>query len=504
MQSFFFHALSVVYFAFAIRILSVDEVGIVSVLGMIASLALTTFTFAIPTGVTWYVSGSNRNGLNAARPTIIKCIAFGFLVSVSITFFTYIMAEPLATILFRTTNLGVYIRLFSLTLFASILSPFFASILYGLRKYKTIFINNVLSTMLRYGLSIVLLLNGLGIVGVIYAWALGELTNLMLNAASSFRGFVATTRMTHFNSYGLTRLLRYSIPIYGANLLVYMTLYLERYFLLVLGNLSYVAYFSVAMAGYAFLGSIGDSLSSSLFPKLAEMHSYNFDLSEAVKRGSRYLFLLYIPMAVGLATLAHPLVLLLGGGAYEAAVTPLAIITVTSGVTCFIRVVDPSILAIGKTKLALEARSLAIVVSAGVLFVSIPTMGLNGAAIGKLALILVYVAYTTSRLRQFVEVRFDTNAYVKACIATAFMAISVLLLESIILRVYLIPAYVITGVVVYSVILKGLKAVTRDDLQLIKEALPNHLSFIPKVMETFFIPESVKATIDRAGRGVEE
>jgi O-antigen/teichoic acid export membrane protein len=488
-QSLLNHILSVIYFSIAARILSTDEIGVLSVLGMLASLAATFFTFAIPTAVTWHVSNSLKMGLSAAKHLVIKSVSVGLITAVLVTFSTNTLAKSLASILFGKALLSIYISLLSLDLFAVILTPFFACILIGLERYETVSFNNILSYLVRFGLSIILLLGGLGVSGVLYGWIIGDFLNLALHLTTSFRNFKCIDNISNYNNsnYNLLRLLQYSIPLYITNLLVYTTLYIDRYLLLALGELSYVAIFSVAMAAYTILGNIGDSISSALFPKLTKMYSNGADLTDALNRSSRHLFLLYIPLATGLATLARPVVLLIAGKAYEQAVLPLAILALTSGMTCFIRVVDPVLLAIGKTRIPLVSRSLATIGSILIFLLTVPVLGLVGAALARLALTLIYVSYSTLSLKQFVNIQFDKKAYLKAWVGSIVMSGIMIITALNIGDIYYLPVYVILGSFVYVVVLKALKAVSDDDVRFAKLLIPKHLKIIANILERFFI-----------------
>ena len=84
--------------------------------------------------------------------------------------------------------------------------------------------------------------------------------------------------------------------------------------------------------------------------------------------------------------------------------------------------------------------------------------------------------------------QFDLDGIKKSLIAAIVMAVVVMVVEMQIYSKYLMPAYVIVGAVAYVVMLRLLRAIRKDDIQLIRGFLGPKLTFVGNLLNAILAP----------------
>jgi len=106
------------------------------------------------------------------------------------------------------------------------------------------------------------------------------------------------------------------------------------------------------------------------------------------------------------------------------------------------------------------------------------SLGMTGAAFSRVAASLVNFGLGIYFLRGILKVTFDKEALWKAATATVIMAITILtsrFFGGLIYELYFLHIYVILGSVVYFFSLVGLKAIKKQDMELVHDYLPGGL-----------------------------
>jgi len=464
-------ASGLVYYAFASKILSVTEIGVVSVLAIIESLLATFCILAIPSATTKYIA----EYLGRERPDIIAGIyktvlKFGLVVSFISSFLCFVAANPISLLVSSKNIYEPLIQLMAIDVFALLLSPFFENVLLGLGKFRNIALVGVSQVSLRYFSSLFFIILGYGLMGVLTGWVIGDFFGLGL-----FFVLASRSVQTKPTPYPLKELAMYSAPLWASATLSYFVLHVDHFVILFFAGVSTLGIYSVALTATSVLGLVYSSLGGSLFPQLAELSGRHGKgaLKLASIKVSRYIFLVFTPLAVGLAVTAYPVILLFFGPQYQSGVLSLTIVSFAMALTCASVAVENLLLSLGSTRTFLEANVLA--ASVGTLFsiILVSQFGSTGAALAKALQGITLFVYPAWRLRKIFGIFFDTEAFAKSWLGSLTMAVAVTFIGLVFTSALFLPLYIIIGGVVYVTTLRLVNAVKSEDFLVIKQLLPN-------------------------------
>jgi O-antigen/teichoic acid export membrane protein len=197
-----------------------------------------------------------------------------------------------------------------------------------------------------------------------------------------------------------------------------------------------------------------------------------------------------VPLAFGLLATARPALTLFVGQAYVGGAAPLMILSGIFGITVVAVALGPMVVAIGETRLASLITITTLVVSLVTAAVLTPLFGMLGAAASRGVIMILGLALWIFFLRKKMPVHIDLDAVKKSFAAGAVMVFAVMGLEAGLYSKYFLPAYVVVGGVVYLAMLRVLKAVRQDDIDLIKKYLPPQLAFASNLLSALLLPNS--------------
>jgi O-antigen/teichoic acid export membrane protein len=289
--------------------------------------------------------------------------------------------------------------------------------------------------------------------------------------------------------FGFRKLLGFSAPLFAGEIASYASGWFDRALLVPLVPLAQLGSYQVAITAFGILNSMSAAISGTLFPFYSHFYagggevSRTVDLENAVKSASRYVSFFTIPLSVGLAVTALPAATLLAGNIYADAAVPVAILSISLALACQARALGSIFIVLGKTVTSaiLTIASLSIPILMG--FAIIPYLGIAGAAIVRGSSLIISLAISVSILRMILRLRFDTAAYRSTWLASLAMAGAVLVVEALNYSKYLLPVYVAVGAAVFILALRSLRAVNREDLDLMSDFLEPRLGFVVNWLE---------------------
>jgi len=480
------NACSLLFLIIAARIISVSNVGAISALGMIATLFMTIGTFAVPSGATKYISEYLGKGEEStAKDVFEKCLKFGFLTTVIISLVCLALSRLISTFALSNASLQPIIMVLALDVGVAIFNSFLNGVLFGLQEFRTIALVGIVASALKLLGPIYFLIAGLSLFGVITGWIIADLASallLLLLVWSSFRKVKSSDAL----SFG--EILRYSLPLYGSCIIAYFSATVDRFVILSLSNLTVLGIYSIAMAAVNAIGIVSSSIGSSLFPQMAQLHGlYGRDaLKEASVKASRYVFLIFVPLSIGLLATACPTVKLFFGGGYTSGSLSIMIVSAVVAFTSAGVIIDNLLLSLGMTRTILEASVISVAIGAAVSGLLVSPLGSIGAAIGRAALLFSSFAYSAYMLRKSFGLHLDTGAFKKSLICSSIMAIGVIVAQLLLSGEYMLPLYIAIGGLIYVLMLRLSKALTHQDVQLLGQILPSRFQRFIDLFVKFF------------------
>jgi len=148
--------------------------------------------------------------------------------------------------------------------------------------------------------------------------------------------------------------------------------------------------------------------------------------------------------------------------------------------------------AMGKTKVFLKITLATIAVDLAASILLVPRFGVNGAAIARAAMMIAGFIYTFHELKRLVKVKVDGKSMLKTFIASLTMAIPLVIFDTfysgvVVTDVALGVAVELTfGASLYGLMMLLLRALNRQDFELLRGMSPRPLSRVLNPFERFF------------------
>lgn len=458
------------------------HVGIYFILSFTLTLVQIVGTFAFQYASARYISKYIAEGdLEQARSIVSRVLQITLLSSLLFSASLLIFAEQISLVMTGSIEWTPLFRILAVTCFFAILFPQMLGFLQGLQKMRELAATSFIHTATQYLLGIFLLYMGLGLFGVLYGWLMGLVF-------SSLFGLILTAKFLGIfgKSHPMKPLIKFSYPLYISSILGYVASWVDQLFILIYGGEATLGVYGWAVKAAIIPSLIISSIITSLFPQLSELYTrYGRDtLRRAFTTSSRYAVLVGFPMFVGLAALANPAMAIFAGPEYSEAAIPLTIICLSMLFPTLGIAISSMLMAIERTKTESIVTFASIFSNTIVSYIGLAylNLGMVGAALARLIASCVSFGLGVYALkRNNLDITFDWEVLWKAslaCISMVVMVFLVSVFEKTISQLYLFPIYIILGAVTYFLSLVVLKAIKKQDVELIHDYLPGRFKRI--------------------------
>jgi O-antigen/teichoic acid export membrane protein len=270
---------------------------------------------------------------------------------------------------------------------------------------------------------------------------------------------------------GIHQYLALSIPMIPSVALMWVINSSDRYFIVHLLSLSQAAVYSASYTLGGLVSLLYTPITFALFPTIASL--WERKEPSRVKNYLEYstrLFLgLAVPATAGLYILSQPLLAILTTSEYVVGGSLVLLIAVGTILLGIYQMNVYIIVLVRQTKWLPLMIAVAAATNAGINLALIPRVGIMGAAISSIVSYLVLAAIVTLWARKAVAYRLDLGLTGKVVLATAIMGICLRFIPA--GGASSLAIAVIAGSAVYGLALFLLKALSKEDRRLIREAL---------------------------------
>lgn len=504
-QGLFNSVLGVIYFIFLARAVSdrPEEMGVFAILVFVLSLPPVLGTFALPSAAVKYISQYiAENDAEKARSVVVRTLQIGVLSSSIVFVLLFAPAEWLSSVMFNTSDYAPLLRIVALASVFNILYVLVSAFLQGLQKIDLVAWIGILYTLVQNSVGISLILLGWRLYGVVISWFSAFLI-------ASAAGLIMTSRHLGIlgKSHPIGSLFKFSRPLYVSSAVGNFVGWVDQLLLV-----SYMGFLYGVVEAQRLLGvyyvavraSIVPSLFSSsivtaLFPQLSELYARQGanGLKDAFRVSTRYSVLIGLPLIVGLATLAYPVIIVFAGWQYIEATEPLIIISIAAAIGTLGVAAGPIMMALARTGIVSVISVISVILSFLFSYLALAALnlGMVGTAWARTFAAIIGLALSLYALSRYVSVSFDKEAIWKASAASALLVFSIFALDFVrklfspasyqflVIRLHLLPVYVIVGGLAYFLGLVLLRAIKKRDIELIEEYLPRRLRRIAGLME---------------------
>lgn len=481
------------------------QMGAYALLSFIVSASQVFGTISLQSAAVKYIAQYRAQGeMEKAKAVATRVLQIGLLASAVTFSVLFIPAESLSNLLFSTPDLAILIRMIAVTSIFTILEIIASGILQGLQRIGAVAILGLIMSLTHTVIGIILLLSGLRLYAVVIGWLAGWCLTavIALFLVSKYLGFFG-------KPHPVRPLLSFSSPLYVSSTIGLFVAWADQLLLVSYMSLLYGTQAAQSILGVYYVAVrasfvptlFANAVVIALFPSLAELYARHGSsgLTDAFRASTRYSVLIGFPLIAGLATLAYPVVILFGGWEYVGAAEPLIIVSLGALITTLGLALGPILMTLERTAVAsmLSVVSVALSLLLSYLMVVPLNLSMVGAAWARTLagiLVLVLTIYVVTR---YVKIAFDKEALWKSLAASGLLVAAIIGVDLIrmllspstyqflVIRLHLLPIYVVAGGVAYFIGLVLLKAIKKQDVEMLKEYLPHYMRRIATWLDRF-------------------
>ena len=471
--------MSLASFVVLARCISTEEMGVYAILTFILALVSTLSSFGLPSASTKYIAQYLAEGKpEKATSVVARVLQITLLTSAVSSILLFVSAGWLSKLLW-STPIPIFLFL-AFDSFFTILSPQLVSFLRGSQRIRELAAVLFIFDVLEDFVAISLLISGWRLLSVVIGWLVGRIV-------SCSAGLILTSRFVGIREkpHPLRLLINFSYPLYISGVISFVAGWVSQLFIIPYLGAYYLGIYSVAVQATLVPTLILSSIFIPLFPQLSELNAqYGTDgLRQAFHISTRYAALVNFPMIAGLTALAHPIIVLFAGAGYAEAVLPLTVLCPTMLLATLQVGARATLWTLERTRTAATITVASLLSQTAMSYVALAHLhvGVLGAAWASTIASFVGFGLRMYTLRRTINITYDREALWKASAASILMAVVIVLsrsLESLIFYAYLLPFQVVLGSTVYFLSLVALRAIRKEDVELIHDYLPNGLKWV--------------------------
>ncbi|MBS7622724.1 polysaccharide biosynthesis protein [Candidatus Bathyarchaeota archaeon] len=475
--------LGLLLFAVFARFVTKSEMGVYAgfsfTITLFQTLGILGLNVAAPRFVAKLLAEGERGSASAVARTIIflSLGAGGLLAMIH-----YLLASRFSFLLSGTPDYALHFTVASAVILVFVPMLVLEGLMQGVQEYGRLATLRVAAQVVRIIVSVWLLLNGWGLIGMIVGWTI---LGLLVGVCSVL--FLGCHLDLGSGLYPPGSILRYSLPLLGAALVVFLSNNIDIFIVITEGSPTDLGAYNVAVTASGALTTILiASASATLLPAMSAHFGAGglAGVERVFYRATRYLTLLCTPAALGLASLAWPAIWIMGGPAYRDSAPSLTIISISFLAYVLSTPIMISLQAVGETGRVLVVAVAATAVCSLFSAALFPILGIEGAALGRASLFASTLVIGLYESGKVVKLRFDLEALWKSFTASLLMASAVYITGSAGVSWVNIPAGVLLGAAIYTVTLRLLGAVKREDVDVLRRILPSRFKGLSETMES--------------------
>jgi O-antigen/teichoic acid export membrane protein len=475
----------IVSFAILTRIITPAEVGILAILSLVLALSQSINGTAFQQSATKFIGESDDK--KVASAVFYQTLRISAVIAVPVGITIFLLAPWLAlTTLGQVTKSYLFRALAVDLLVSSGALPVAIGALYGLKRFKIASAIGIAGIVIRQALIILFIILLKDFVGLVYAWILSDTAMFVACTAYAFR--IAGVQETTFP---IGKLLNFSWPLTISSIISFGSSWFDRALLVLFVPLAALGIYNAALTAFAVLNYITIAIGNVLLPVYAGMSGRNRleGCRRATYLASRYVSLTMTPLAFGLLATARPALTLFVGRAYLSGTEPLMILCCFFALTLFGTALGPMLLALEETRLSSLITIVSIVAGLASAALLLPISGIIGASIARSLVLVTTTALTLIVLHRQNAMKLDVQAIWKSLLAGGVMTGTLLFIQLIVYNSILLPIYILAGCVIYLIALRLLKAVRREDVDLIGRYLGPRLNICSRVFSAIVLPD---------------
>ncbi len=473
-----------IFYIIITRLFSTTVVGAIALFVAIIGMFNILFQFGLGNAAQHFTSFHlGRGDVGSARKVIQKIVAFGFILSLIGFAFLFVLSSTISFAFLHSTAYTPFVRLLSIVVLGNILFGVLNGSLLGMQNFRLSAIINVIIWISYYFGAILLATFVRDLDQIIIGWIIGISSGVLLELVfvlKSISGYSGGSRGTGGNV-----IFAYSLPILLSSIIGYGASYADRFVVAGLMNLSQLGVYNLSLLIATSIGFIAAPFNNILLPKFSEWYGKGMKsaIRENFRASSLLLSALFVPAALGIASLSGVLIRLLAGTGYLPGEIPLDIIIVAGAAFVVQNIAIQALASIRMTKLFILSGSVSLGANILISYMLIPYLGTIGAAIGFVSVYASTFAILFYFARKYEVAKLDIPGTVKVWIASGIMFAAVHFM--VVLFSYseiMLPVYILFGTAVFLLSARYIKVFSGEDRELIMSLFPVRNSKIRKII----------------------
>ena len=509
-QSLLANVIGVLYFMVLARFFPVvspdvgsPKMGAFQFMNFIVVLSNVLGALALPSAAAKFIPQYlAKNEKAKANGVAVRHFQVAFATGLAAAVTVFLFSDFIATSFFSNSpwipveQMSLLLKILSLSCFLTNFMSFLSGTLQGLQKIGELALMNLTFNVLQSFLVVALLFYGFDLFSPVIGWVVGMAAASIVGTAIVLKSFSLRGK-----PHPLKPLLSFSLPLYISNILAFTVNWVDQIFIFSVINAGIFGMYSVVVKAALIPTLIATSIVLTIFPHMSEAYAKEGieSLENAFSFSTRYAVAIGFPMVVGISLIAQPSLVLFAGASYKI-MTPYLVILAFSTIPTIMGVaIRPILLTLEKSRTVSAITITSIAAEALTCFLAIVVLGWGvfGATLGRTFAAALSFSLGIYVLRKHIHVKFDKEVLWKTLASCGVMAAALLLFdvlrmqltgstEFLVFRLHLLPVYILLGALVYAGTLFTLKAVKREDLELLKEYLPRKLRWTVSWIEKIF------------------
>ena len=456
---------------YLVRALDPDGYGVLALAVAVGSLLLLPSDLGISSSAARFIA-ERRGDQSAVARVVADALTLKLLVSGALSLALVAVSGPIADA-YGEPDLVWPLRAVALAVFGQSLLLLFQGAFVALGRIAVNLRITVAESLVETGTSVVLVALGGGATGAAFGRTAGYLVGAVVAAFVTLRLLGrASVAVGRVRGGRASEIARYAGPLFVVDVAFTVTGAIDPLLVAAFLDTTAVGIFQAPARLVTFLHYIGYAVGSGVAPRLAR-HAREAPRVDAFRAGIRWLVLIYVPLAVGIAAWAEPTAdLLLGGGYEESADVLLALapFVLLSGLA---PLASLTVNFLGAARRRVPIAVATVVVNLAVSAALIPAVGVVGAAIGATAAYVVYVAGHLDICRRELGVPLGPFVVTLARAGAGGAAVAVVLLvagpDDLSLAAWLLAPPL--ALLAYVAVLVVTRELSRDDVRVARRVL---------------------------------
>lgn len=465
----------VIFFILIARFLpSVADLGVLTGLQTIISMFVIFSGLGLPYAATRFIStfiGSGKKERAQGLYPLVFILTISFAAISS--FVLYGSSSEISSLLFQNSVNTKLIQLASLDVFLLSLLTMSMFLLSASMEFKKVAFILIINSVVKYPLSFALLLSGSGLYGIILGFVVGDgisvLVFMYILGPKLFKN-----RKAFLSSIPeLRSLLRYSLIIYGSQILAFLSFRIDVYLLMIMSTFYLVGIYAPAVFVSGVFLILLTAMDQALLPVTSRIYGRSgiTSFKDSCRYVSRYLFLFYFPLGFAFAASTPSLVTVTMGERFIDSVYPVMILIISITLTSPVIVVGNLLRSADKNSIILKSAAVSLIVQVFISIITIPFAGVLGVSAARFISRFVFFALPVNTLNKMGGFEIDKAALKNGLGSSILISVIILSVNSLVSGPFSLPLQYIVAFLSFLIFLRITHALNKKDIELVDKIM---------------------------------